>query len=114
MRLEEFVADHARKMEAEKVLPGKWPVVEPRDVLFLHLPERKAMHDIGHDLQRPAAARPYRGLVFLELDPGFLDDRLSQLDTSFSEPRVDEQKCCRKRLHATPPHHEMVACNPER
>src|SRR5262245_13540231 len=72
------------------------------------------MHDIGHDLQRPAAARPYRGLVFLELDPGFLDDRLSQLDTSFSGPRVDEEKCCRKRLHATPAHHEMVACNPER
>ena len=86
IRLEEIVADHAREVEAKEVLPGERPIVKPRDVLFLHLPERKAMHDVGHDLQLSAATRPCGSFVFLQLDPGFLDHRLCQLDSRASQP----------------------------
>src|SRR6188474_2987473 len=58
VRMEYFAAlptSTTREVEAKQVLPGERPIVKPRDVLFPHLAERKAPHDVGHDLQRPAA-----------------------------------------------------------
>ena len=37
--LEKLVADHAREVEAEHVLPWKRPVINPLDVFFLYVSE---------------------------------------------------------------------------
>ena len=37
--LEKIVADHAREVEAEHVLPRKRPIIKTRDVFFLYVSE---------------------------------------------------------------------------
>src|ERR1700730_14302581 len=78
--LEEIVADHAGEVEAKSVFPRERPIVETRDVLFLYVSEGKSTHRVGHDFQLPASARPFGSFVFLELNPGLLDNRLRQFD----------------------------------
>jgi hypothetical protein len=82
--LEKIVADHAREMEAKSVFPRERPVLETRDVLFLYAPEGKVTHGVRHDFQLPASPGSLGSLVFLQLDPGFFDNRLCQ----FNSPRL--------------------------
>jgi hypothetical protein len=80
------VADHAREVEAKSVLPRERPIVETRDVVFPYVSEGKLTHGVRHDFQLPAASRPFVGFVFLQLDPGFLNNRLRQFDSRARQP----------------------------
>ena len=77
--LEKIVSDHTREMKAEHVVPRKRPIIKTWDVFFLYVSEGKLMHCVRHDLQRPASAGTFSSFVFLQLDPGFLDNRLRKL-----------------------------------
>src|SRR5882724_1614280 len=111
--LEEIVADHAREVKAKHVFPRERSIVEARDVLFLYISEGKLTHGGRHDFQFPASAGSFRSFVFLELDPGFLDNRLGQFNTRARQSCVNEEERGRKCLDATPAHHEVVARHPD-
>src|SRR5437667_12798810 len=113
VRLEEIVADHSCKVKAKHVFPRKRSIVETRDVLFLYISEGKMMHGVRHDLQFPACASSFVSLVFLQLDPGFLDNRLGQFNTRARQSCVNKEERGRKCLDATPAHHEVVARHPD-
>src|SRR4030095_14092031 len=103
--LEEIVADHARKVEAKHIFPGERSIVKTRDVAFLYVSEGKLMDGVRHDFQLSASAGSFVSFVFLQLDPGFFDNRLSQFNARTRQSCVDEEERRRARLRSCTDHH---------
>src|SRR6476620_4536365 len=95
------------------MLPRERSIVEARNVVLLDVAKRKLRYRVGHDLQFAGSASARVRFVFLELDPGLLDRRLSQLHTCTRKPRINKKQRGWERVDATPADHEVIARNPE-
>jgi len=98
IRLKEIVADHPREVKAKHVFPREGSIVETWDVLSLNVSKGKLTHGVRHDLQRPPAAGAFNSFVFLQLDPGFLDNRLRELSARAHQSCINEEERRRERL----------------
>jgi len=65
--LEKLVADHAREVEAERVLPRKRPVINPLDVFFLYVSEGKYSRRIGARKVKMMKKELRKGCLMLEV-----------------------------------------------
>src|SRR5882724_8083146 len=89
------------------------PSYRPATLFSFMTPKESWCTVYGTIFSFPPPPAPSEALLSSSLIPASLITDSANFNTRVRQPRVNEEKRGRKRLHATPAYHEMVARHPD-